>query len=115
MNTKIMLEELHQHWHAMANHLTVATLTMERCGAAENLKEKDFQLLQLVVTQVVQHLVEAREVIEHLENTLPAGENQPPQLLMVLDNGMKGKQVLRPSFKNLVSVYPIASTGTDPD
>lgn len=74
-----MLEELHEQWHALANQLLVASLTMEMCGSAKNLKETDFQVVQQALLQAVQHLKEARQTIGHLEDQpAPLGRGATP-------------------------------------
>lgn len=89
-----MLEELHEQWHALANQLLVASLTMEMCGSAKNLKETDFQVVQQALLQAVQHLKEARQTIGHLEDQpAPPSEGvQRPPLMLIVDNSLKGKQ-----------------------
>jgi hypothetical protein len=107
-----MVEELHQHWHALSNELLVVSLTLELCGSADKLQEEQFQEIQEMLTLAIRHLRESRQVIEYLDTTL-VEEHSP--LTLVVDNLQRGKQVH--SLKKLSSMIecPNCNYGLLPD
>ncbi len=84
MSEQILLEDLHNSWHNLANYLTVATLTLELCGSSGGVTQDDYRVLQENINLALKSLNQARKDIQIIDRFfLPNEEKEKLAKLVV--------------------------------